>query len=146
MGVAENSAREPSSVSSFHRTPRFAVFVGDFFLGLNATAFLAGPSFRRLGEFFMGDIIFNGEDCTDDTAGASKILGLGMDLIGDGPIKLSCRRCFGVPDLLGAKTSVTGSPPSGLMTCDVAVVQAVMIWPSNRLAALIASSSGITMI
>lgn len=116
-GVAWNSARVPFSVSSFQRTPLFNPFAGDIFFGVKVTPFLAPPIFRRLGD------AFNGEDMNG--CGGSSRLGLGNTLNGDGPSKFAAFLCFGVPDFVGGNASVTGRPPSGLITCEAAVEQEV---------------------
>ena len=56
-GVFSNSAKVPSSVSSFHLTTRFKPFTGDrFFFGVKDTPFLALPSMPlRFGEPLMGE-------------------------------------------------------------------------------------------
>ena len=53
---------------------------------------------------------------------------------------------FGVPLLLGAKNSVTGRPPSGLMACADAFVHEFMIFVSSFLAVSTASVSSIWVI
>ena len=125
-GVAWNSARVPSSVSSLHRTPRLRPLIGDFFLGVNWIPFFATPSFRLLGDAFTGEEVRWGE---------STRVGIATGRIGDGPMMFTGFLLLGVPWRVGGNTSVTGRPPSGLITCDVASEQDVTILESNFLAA-----------
>lgn len=134
-GVFWNSASVPFSVSSRHRTPRFDLD-GDFFLiGENCTPFFTAIIFFRRGDPFIGD---------DVRCGASARVGnvgIASDRIGDGSIMFTGFLLFGVPRLVGAKNSVTGSPPSGRIACEVAFVHEFMILVSIFLAVSTASVS-----
>jgi hypothetical protein len=128
LGVAWNSASVPFSVSSRHLTPLFSPLIGDFFFGVKLTPFLALPNLARLrGDDFIGEGAANSV--------LSVKLGLGIALRGDGPRRFTGPLRFGVPALDGAKTSVTGRPPSGLMTWDTAVEHEVMSLPKTFFAA-----------
>ena len=72
--------------------------------------------------------------------------GIEMGFIGDGAMMLTGFLRFGVPCRLGAKNSVTGRPPSGLMAWDVAFVQEDMSLVNIFLAACTASTSSIIVI
>lgn len=91
-------------MSSLQRTPRFACLLGDFF-GVTFSPLRGALYLRLRGE--AKDLA--GEEYAFSHTGTG-------NFIGDGAISLTGFLLFGVPRLVGGNASVTGRPPSGLMT------------------------------